>query len=240
MVENTSEKTPSHKRAMKKWATLKAENSWTMFKVIAEFVESYERLNKIGPCVSIFGSARTKPEDENYKLAIDVAAALVKEGYGIITGGGPGVMEAGNKGAFENDGVYVGLNIDLPFEQGFNAYIDKDKIFNYNYFFVRKVMFVKYAQAFVVLPGGFGTMDELFEVLTLIQTKKISPIPIILMGSSFWTGLKEWLEKVMLEKYGNISPKDLDLLPIVDDVQDAIDIINDFYAHGQLQPNVTF
>ncbi|MCH2042861.1 MAG: TIGR00730 family Rossman fold protein [Saprospiraceae bacterium] len=240
MVENTSEKTPSHKRAMKKWATLKAENSWTMFKVIAEFVESYERLNKIGPCVSIFGSARTKPEDENYKLAIDVAAALVKEGYGIITGGGPGVMEAGNKGAFENDGVSVGLNIDLPFEQGFNAYIDKDKIFNYNYFFVRKVMFVKYAQAFVVLPGGFGTMDELFEVLTLIQTKKISPIPIILMGSSFWTGLKEWLEKVMLEKYGNISPKDLDLLPIVDDVQDAIDIINDFYAHGQLQPNVTF
>lgn len=234
------ELTPPHKRAMKKWATLKAENSWTMFKVIAEFVESYERLNKIGPCVSIFGSARTKPDDPNYQLAVDVAAALVKEGYGIITGGGPGVMEAGNKGAFENDGVSVGLNIDLPFEQGFNAYIDKDKIFNYNYFFVRKVMFVKYAQAFVVLPGGFGTMDELFEVLTLVQTKKISPIPIILMGSGFWTGLKDWIKNVMLEQYGNVSAKDMDLLPIVDDVQDAIDIINDFYSHSKLEPNVTF
>ena len=240
MTEKENVQRLHHKRTMKQWNQLKAENSWTMFKFIAEFVEGYERLNKIGPCVSIFGSARTKPDNEYYKLASEIAGALVKEGYGIITGGGPGIMEAGNKGAYENDGVSVGLNIELPFEQGFNPYIDGDKVFNYNYFFIRKVMFVKYAQAFIVLPGGFGTMDELFEVLTLVQTKKISPIPIILVGSEFWVGLRAWIKDVMLEKFANISPKDMDLIPIIDEPQEIIDVINEFYSHESLSPNITF
>lgn len=228
------------KRAMKQWHQLKAENSWTMFKIIAEFVEGYERLNKIGPCVSIFGSARIKPDNKYYQLAVQIAKRMVVEGYGVITGGGPGIMEAGNKGAFENEGVSVGLNIELPFEQGFNDYIDGDKVFHFNYFFIRKVMFVKYAQAFIVLPGGFGTMDELFEVLTLVQTKKISAIPIILVGSEFWTGMKEWIGKVMLEQFHNISPQDMDLIPITDDPEEVVRIINEFYSHESLSPNVVF
>lgn len=232
---------PRHrKKVKKKWSELKAENSWTMFKVIAEFVEAYERLNKIGPCVSIFGSARTKPDNKYYQLAVDMAKVLVNEGYGIITGGGPGIMEAGNKGAYEADGVSVGLNIDLPFEQGFNEYIDSDQVFNFNYFFIRKVMFVKYAQAFVVLPGGFGTMDELFEVLTLIQTKKIEQIPVILVGTEFWSGLRDWIQGTMMEKFATVSAKDMDLIPMTDDPVEVVKMINDFYAHKTLRPNVNF
>ena len=238
--KNATVKTPHVKRPRRSWTELKAENSWTMFKILAEFVEGYDRLNKIGPCVSIFGSARTKPDNKYYQLATDVAAKLVDAGYGIITGGGPGIMEAGNKGAREAQGPSVGLNIDLPFEQGFNQYIDIDKVFNFNYFFVRKVMFVKYAQAFVVLPGGFGTLDELFEVLTLVQTKKITPIPVILMGKEFWGGMKAWIEEVMYEKFHNISPGDADLLPITDDPEEVVHIINEFYTKRSLTPNLHF
>lgn len=227
-------------RTMKQWTAIKGENSWTMFKVIAEFVDGFEKLNTLGPCISIFGSARTKPDNKYYQLAVDVASRLTEEGYGIITGGGPGVMEAGNKGAYLKGGLSVGLNIDLPFEQNNNPYIDPDKNLDHRYFFVRKVMFVKYAQAFVVMPGGFGTMDELFEVLTLIQTKKITPVPVILMGSEFWSGLKDWIQNTMLEKFGNIGVKDLDLIPITDDIDEVVKIITDYYAAGShtLEPNL--
>ena len=212
-----------------------------MFKVIAEFVDGFETLNRLGPCVSIFGSARTKPEDPNYQLAVEVARLLAKEGFGIISGGGPGIMEAANKGAAVENGLSVGLNIDLPFEQSHNPYIDDDKNLNHRYFFVRKVMFVKYAQAFVVMPGGFGTMDELFEVLTLVQTKKITQVPIILMGTKFWGGLLDWIKGTMLDQYNNISPKDLDLIPVTDDPQEVVDYINRFYKDDpthQLTPNL--
>lgn len=224
-------------KPQRKWTEIKAENAWTMFKVVAEFVEGFERLNKIGPCISIFGSARTQPDKPYYKKAVELAHRLSQEGYGIITGGGPGIMEAGNKGAHTEGGTSVGLNIDLPFEQGSNAYVDKDKDVLFDYFFIRKVMFVKYAQAFVVFPGGFGTMDELFEVLTLIQTKKIDAVPVILYGSTFWTGMKEWIKNVMLEENGNISPKDLDLIPIMDDVEEIVKTINEHYTHSVLRPN---
>ena len=223
---------------MKEWTKIKGENSWTMFKVIAEFVEGFEKLNEIGPCVSIFGSARTKPDKFYYKEAVEIGKRLTEEGYGVITGGGPGIMEAGNKGASEAGGVSVGLNISLPNEQGYNQYIDGDKVLNYRFFFVRKVMFVKYAQAFVVLPGGFGTLDELFEVLTLIQTEKITPVPVILFGSEFWGGIRDWLVGTMLAA-GNIHKKDLDLFHVTDDVADVVETINRFYtAHlGELEPN---
>lgn len=224
---------------LKKWTEIKGENSWTMFKVIAEFVDGFETMNKLGPCVSIFGSARTKPEEKYYKLAVEMAERLVDEGFGIITGGGPGIMEAGNKGAYMKGGLSVGLNIDLPFEQSHNPFIDPDKNMDYGYFFVRKVMFVKYAQAFVVMPGGFGTLDELFEVLTLIQTKKISKVPVILVGSDFWGGMSEWIVNVMLKQYGNISEKDLDLMPIVDTPEEVMTIIRAFYDDdaNSIKPN---
>ncbi len=223
---------------MKKWSELNAENSWTMFKVLAEFVDGFETLNRIGPCISIFGSARTKANEPYYQLAVDVAARLTEEGYGVITGGGPGIMEAGNKGAYISGGRSVGLNIDLPFEQNNNPYIDPDKNLNHRYFFVRKVMFVKYAQGFVVMPGGFGTMDELFEVLTLIQTKKITPVPVILMGVSFWGGLIEWIKNTMLRQENNISEKDLDLFILTDSIDEAVNHINDFYKDTNiLKPN---
>ncbi len=234
--KDTSTNPPS----MKQWTKIKGENSWTMFKVISEMVEGFERLNEIGPCVSIFGSARTKPDHPHYKLAIDVARKLTEEGFGVITGGGPGIMEAGNKGAKLYDGVSVGLGIDLPFESGVNEYVDTDKILNHRFFFVRKVMFVKYAQGFVVLPGGFGTLDELFEVLTLIQTKKITKVPIVLVGKDFWAGLKSWVTDIMLKQAGNISAKDLDLIPIVETADEAVSIICNFYKgkdSGELSPN---
>ena len=222
----------------KTWNESKTNDSWAIFKIMAEFVEGYERLSKIGPCVSIFGSARFKEDNPWYGLASEIGEKLAKKGYGIISGGGPGIMEAANKGAVEAHGASVGLNIELPFEQGHNPYLDEDKIFNFKYFFIRKVMFVKYAQALIVLPGGFGTMDELFEVLTLKQTKKMAPIPIILVGSDFWTGLKTWIKEVMLEDFGNIGAGDLDLMPITDDPKVVVQIINDFYAHEALKPKL--
>jgi uncharacterized protein (TIGR00730 family) len=242
-MENIIENgTPIHtQKRRKQWTTIKGENAWTMFKVMAEFVDGFEKLNSIGPCVSIFGSARTKPDHPNYKKAIDVARRFSEEGYGIITGGGPGIMEAGNKGAKVYGGTSVGLNISLPFEQHHNPYIDADKSLDHRYFFVRKVMFVKYAQAFVVLPGGFGTMDELFEVLTLIQTGKITRVPIVLMGSSFWNGLSEWFKTAMLDAEQTISAKDFDLFHITDEVEDAVNYVNAFYSidkpDNRLAPN---
>lgn len=227
-------------RNMKQWNNMKGENSWTLFKVISEFVDGFETLNRIGPCVSIFGSARTKPGSKYYEIAANTAKRLTEEGYGVITGGGPGIMEAGNKGAFENSGVSVGLNIKLPFEQNHNPYIDPDKNLNHRFFFVRKVMFVKYAQAFVVMPGGFGTMDELFEVLTLIQTKKVSRVPVILFGVDYWAGLKTWIKEVMGEQEGNINPIDMDLIPSTDDIEEVVQIINDYYEgekQVRLRPN---
>ncbi|WP_236974419.1 TIGR00730 family Rossman fold protein [Membranihabitans maritimus] len=227
-------------KSRKQWRTIKGENSWTLFKVIAEIVDGFETLNAIGPCVSIFGSARTKPDNKYYEAATEIARKLVQEGFGVITGGGPGIMEAGNKGAYMGKGTSVGLNIELPFEAGHNKYIDIDKNLSHRYFFVRKVMFVKYAQAFVVLPGGFGTMDELFEVLTLTQTGKISKIPIVLFGSEYWQGLKDWLRTSMFEMENNINEEDLDLLPITDDTSEVINIIAKFYDEekgGQYEPN---
>lgn len=229
-----------HNQTKLRWESdLTGENSWTMFKVISEFVDAYEVLNRIGPCVSIFGSARTKPEHKYYKLATEIGRELVKEGYGVITGGGPGIMEAGNRGAHLEKGASIGLNIDLPFETSSNPYVDHDKDIDFRYFFVRKVMFVKYAQAFVCCPGGFGTMDELFEVLTLIQTKKISQVPVILIGTEYWSGMKQWILETMAEKEKTISPNDMDLLPIVDTPEEAIKIIRDFYDdQGHvLEPN---
>lgn len=223
----------------KQWTKLEGENSWTMFKVLAEFVDGFETLNKLEPCISVFGSARTKPEDPYYQLAVDVAKRLVDAGFGVITGGGPGIMEAANKGAYMNGGLSVGLNINLPFEQSHNPYIDPDKNIDHRYFFVRKVMFVKYAQAFVAMPGGFGTLDELFEVLTLIQTKKITNVPVILVGKEFWQGLVDWVKNTMLDKYNNISAKDMDMIPITDDVDEVVQIIEDFYDKGKhvIKPN---
>ncbi|MCB9299203.1 MAG: TIGR00730 family Rossman fold protein [Lewinellaceae bacterium] len=228
------------KHQMKSWGRqVKGENSWTMFKVISELVEGFESLNEMGPCVSIFGSARTQPDNPYYKKAVDIARLLTEAGYGVITGGGPGIMEAGNKGAHLYGGRSVGLNIDLPFEQGFNKYVDPNANLNFRYFFVRKVMFVKYAQAFVALPGGFGTMDELFETLTLVQTKKITKVPVVLVGSEFWSGLKDWIKVAMLEQNDNINAEDLDLMPITDSPEEVVRIINEFYAEqgDQLSPN---
>lgn len=212
-----------------------------MFKVIAEFVDGFETLNRLGPCISVFGSARTKPEHPNYMLAVNISRELVKAGFGVITGGGPGIMEAGNKGAAIENGLSVGLNIDLPFEQSHNPYIDEDKNLSHRYFFVRKVMFVKYAQGFVVLPGGFGTLDELFEVLTLIQTNKITRVPVILVGKDYWSGLIDWIKGTMLEQHKNIKAEDLDLMPVTDDPMEVVNYINDFYSGDQpfeLKPNL--
>lgn len=221
----------------KNWNEIKTQNSWQIFKVMAEFVEGFEKLAKIGPCVSIFGSARTKPDHAYYKLGEEIAEKLTRKGYGIITGGGPGIMEAGNKGARATGGKSVGLNIVLPFEQSHNPYIDLDKLMNFDYFFVRKVMFLKYAQGFVVLPGGFGTLDELFEALTLIQTKKVAQFPVVLVGTEFWGGLVDWIQEVMLEKEKNISPDDMFLFKVVDTADDAVQHIVEFYEKYVLKPN---
>jgi uncharacterized protein (TIGR00730 family) len=218
------------------WNEIKTHDSWVIFKVMAEFVEGFEKMAKIGPCVSIFGSARTKPENEFYQMAEEIAAKLVRHGYGVITGGGPGIMEAGNKGAKKQNGKSVGLNIELPHEQGSNIYIDPDKLISFDYFFVRKVMFVKYSQGFVVMPGGFGTLDEMFEAITLIQTNKIGRFPIVLVGREFWSGLFDWIKTTMLAA-GNISPKDLDLINIVDTPTEAVKVIDEFYSQYLLSPN---
>ena len=226
-------------RVMKRWSQIKGENSWTIFKVMAELVDGFESLNRIGPCVSVFGSARTNPGDKYYQLATQIAQQLVQEGFGVITGGGPGIMEAANKGAALGGGASVGLNINLPHEQYHNRFIDDDKLLNHRYFFVRKVMFVKYAQGLIALPGGFGTMDELFEVLTLIQTKKITRVPVVLVGTSYWAGLRDWIVNTMLHE-GNVNAEDLDLLVIMDDPRQVVDYIVEFYSgeRHQLTPNL--
>ena len=221
----------------KNWNEIKTQNSWQIFKIMAEFVNGYENMGRIGPCVSIFGSARTKPEDKYYLLAEKIAYKISKAGYGVITGGGPGIMEASNKGAHLGGGTSVGLNIVLPFEQHFNPYIDLDKNLNFDYFFVRKVMFVKYSQGFVVMPGGFGTMDELFEALTLIQTKKIGKFPIILVGTAFWSGLIDWIQAVLVEKEHTVHAEDLNLFKIVDTEDEVVDVLDKFYKKYDLAPN---
>ena len=224
-------------RNPKNWNEVKTNDSWAIFKIMGEFVNGYEKLSKIGPCVSIFGSARTKPDDKNYQLAENIAKNLSDNGYGVITGGGPGIMEAANKGAYNAGGTSVGLNIELPFEQHDNPYIDNDKSIDFDYFFVRKVMFVKYSQGFVVMPGGFGTLDELFEAITLIQTHKIGKFPIILVGKKFWSGLVDWIKETLLDSHNNISKEDLYLLNIVDTEDEVIEILNDFYEKYNLEPN---
>ena len=219
------------------WNELKSNDSWIIFKVMAEFVEGFDKMAKIGPCVSIFGSARTSADNKYFGMAEGIAAKLAEKGYGVISGGGPGIMEAANKGAFEAGGRSAGLNIELPFEQFNNKYIDSDKLINFDYFFVRKVMFMKYSQGFIALPGGFGTFDELFEALTLIQTGKIAKFPIVLVGKDYWEGLVEWIKKSVLEQEKNISREYLDLFALVDNVDDAVDYIDDFYSNYLLKPN---
>ena len=224
-------------RQNKAWNEIKTNDSWAIFKIMGEFVNGYEKLSQIGPCVSIFGSARTKPDQKYYKLTEKISKKIVENGYGVITGGGPGIMEAGNKGAHLGGGTSVGLNIDLPFEQHDNPYIDNDKSLDFDYFFVRKVMFVKYSQGFVVMQGGFGTLDELFEAITLIQTHKIDKFPIILVGRSFWSGLVEWVQNTLLDEFQNISAPDMDLVQVVDTEDEVIEILNDFYGEYNLSPN---
>ena len=221
----------------KSWQEIKVSDSWQVFKILSEFVEGFEKLSRIGPCVSIFGSARTQPDNEYFHLAEDIAFLLTQRGYGVITGGGPGIMEAANMGAKKGHGKSVGINIALPFEQESNLFIDPDKLITFDYFFVRKVMFMKYAQGFVVLPGGFGTFDELFEAITLIQTGKIARFPIILVGRRYWEGLVEWIKEVMLQKEHNISEKDLDLFTIVDTSEEVVMEIDHFYSKYMLKPN---
>jgi hypothetical protein len=221
----------------KTWQEIKVTDSWQIFKIMAEFVDGFEKLAKIGPCVSIFGSARTPTENKYYQIAVQTGKLLTERGYGVITGGGPGIMEAGNKGAFEAGGKSVGLNIELPFEQFHNRYIDRDKILEFDYFFIRKVMFMKYSQGYIVLPGGFGTMDELFEAMTLIQTGKIARFPIVLVGKDYWTGLIDWIKNTMLEQERNISPEDLNLFRLVDTAEEAAEHIFRFYEKYVLKPN---
>lgn len=197
-------------------------DTWRMFKILAEFVDGFETLSDIYPCVSIFGSARSQPGEETYEKTVVIARKLAENGFNIITGGGPGIMEAGNKGAREGGGKSIGLNIHLPFEQEANAYADVR--LSFKYFFVRKVMFVKYAQAYVGMPGGFGTLDEIFEAITLIQTKRIKPFPVILFGSDYWKPLWEWVEKTLLnQKF--IYPEDMDLVTILDNPDDVVKTI---------------
>ena len=219
------------------WNELKTKNSWMLFKIMGEFVEGFEKMGLHNPCISIFGSARTPSNHADYQLASEIAQRIVKLGFGVITGGGPGIMEAANKGAQEAGGASVGLTIDLPFEEKHNNYIDNDRLINFDYFFVRKVMFVKYAQAFVVLPGGFGTLDELMEAITLIQTSKIKKIPIILVGTSFWSGLIDWLKQTLLEKNKTIGKADFDIFSCVDTADEVVDLLKKHYSDTDTGPN---
>ncbi|WP_156306762.1 LOG family protein [Sphingobacterium endophyticum] len=222
--------------ANKTWQEIKVKDSWQIFKIMSEFVDGFEKLAKIGPCVSIFGSARTPDEHKYYQMTVEIARLLADRGYGVISGGGPGIMEAANKGAYTAGGKSVGLNIELPHEQFHNKYIDRDKLLEFNYFFVRKVMFMKYSQGYIVLPGGFGTMDELFEAVTLIQTGKIARFPIVLVGSEYWNGLFDWIKNTMLgNKY--ISEEDLNLYRMVDTAEEATEHIFRFYDKYLLKPN---
>lgn len=223
--------------APKDWNDVKASDSWQIFKIMSEFVTGFEKMQQIGPCVSIFGSARTKPDNKYYILAEEIAFQLTQQGYGIITGGGPGIMEAANKGARRGKGKSVGLNIELPFEQKPNDYIDRDKNLDFNFFFVRKTIFLKYSQGFIGMPGGFGTIDELFESLTLVQTNKIAEFPVVLVGKEYWAGLIDWIKDTMLAKESNINVIDLDLFKIVDTAEEAVKHIVDFYSKYLLKPN---
>ena len=215
----------------------KSHDSWSVFKIMGELVEGYEKLSQLGPCVSIFGSARTKPDNKFYKETVEISESIVKLGLGIITGGGPGIMEAANKGAQKAGGVSVGLNIDLPHEQMPNPFIDSDKVIDFDYFFVRKVMFVRYAQAFVVMPGGFGTLDEFFEAITLIQTHKIERFPVILYGSEFWSGCIEWIKNIVSKKFNNVSEDEMFLFEVVDSKNEIIEILKKFYDKKKFAPN---
>ncbi len=221
----------------KKWEFTEKDDSWSIFKIMGEFVEGYEKLSAIGPCISIFGSARTKPDNKYYKLAEDIASEIVTRGYGIITGGGPGIMEAANKGANKKKGKSVGLCINIPLEETENKYIDKDKQLNFDYFFVRKVMFIRYAQGFVFMPGGFGTLDEFFESITLIQTYKSEKYPIILVGSEFWGGIIDWIKKTVLLENNNISEEDLKLFKIADTKEEVVTILQEFHNNNEFSPN---
>lgn len=221
----------------KDWNDIKINDSWAIFKIMSEFVEGYERMAKIGPCVSIFGSARTNPNNPYYQVGIELAERFAESGYGVITGGGPGIMEAANKGAQQGGGTSVGLNINLPFEQNHNPFIDPEHNLEFDYFFVRKVIFVKYSQGFVILPGGFGTLDELFEALTLIQTKKINKRPVVLVGKKYWEGLVDWIKASMLLEEHNISPDDLNLFKLVDTSEEAFKYVDDFYKSHDYSPN---
>ncbi|MFN8711503.1 MAG: TIGR00730 family Rossman fold protein [Bacteroidota bacterium] len=223
--------------AEKDWHEIKSGDSWLIFKIMSEFVEGFEKMSRIGPCVSIFGSARTKTDNPYYKLAEEIAEKLCREGYGVITGGGPGIMEAANKGAKAGGGKSVGLNIRLPFEQSGNIYVDPDKSINFDYFFVRKTIFLKYSQGFIGMPGGFGTLDELFEALTLVQTSKIANFPVVLVGSDYWSGLVNWIRETLLEREHNINAADLNLFHVVDTADEAVHIINSFYERYLLKPN---
>ena len=215
----------------------KSHDSWSVFKIMGELVEGYEKLSQLGPCVSIFGSARTKPDNKFYKETVEISESIVKLGLGVITGGGPGIMEAANKGAQKAGGVSVGLNIDLPHEQLPNPFIDSDKVIDFDYFFVRKVMFVRYAQAFVVMPGGFGTLDEFFEAITLIQTHKIERFPVILYGSEFWSGCIEWIKNIVCKKFNNVSEDEMFLFEVVDSKNEIIEILKKFYDKKKFAPN---
>lgn len=242
MAKSPKPKNDSERRILKSfkrkgWSEVKANDSWAIFKIMSEFVEGFEAMQRIRPCVSVFGSARTTEESKEYILAEEIAFQLTGNGYGVITGGGPGIMEAANRGARRGGGTSVGLNIDLPFEQYSNPYIDKEKSINFDYFFVRKVMFMKYSQGFIVLPGGFGTLDELFEALTLIQTQKIGRFPIILVGKKYWQGLLDWIRETMGSSHKNINMEDMDLITLVDKPEDAVEAINSFYSKYMLKPN---
>jgi len=224
------------KATLKNWNEIKTNDSWALFKIMSEFVNGYEKLSAIEPCISIFGSARTPREHPTYQLTVEIAKAIAQSGYGIISGGGPGIMEAANKGAKEANGVSVGLNISLPREQYDNPYIDQDKLIDFQYFFVRKVMFVKYAQGFVVMPGGLGTLDELFEALTLIQTEKVTKFPVILVGRSYWKGLVGWIKDTLF-KEKNISSDDIELFDVVDTVEEVMQCLERFYIKDNFKPN---
>ena len=234
-MRNEEEKI-TEKLRQKEWHEIKSNDSWAIFKIMSEMVEGFQKMAKIGPCVSIFGSARTQSDHPYYKMTEEVAYQLTQNGYGVITGGGPGIMEAANKGASRGEGTSAGLCIELPFEEFKNVYIDRNKSVSFDYFFVRKVMFVKYSQGFIVMPGGFGTLDEFFEAVTLIQTKKIGKFPIVLVGTDYWKGLLDWLEKILLYEK-NISKIDLDLFKLVDSAEDAVHHIKDFYSKYNLSPN---
>ncbi|WP_069130852.1 LOG family protein [Rhodohalobacter halophilus] len=216
-----------------------SKDLWSIFKIMGEFVEGYDKLFRVGPCISVYGSARLKPGSKYYEMAVETAELITESGFGVITGGGPGIMEAGNRGAHNKDGKSVGLGIELPFEQGVNDYVHPKYEINFKYFFVRKVMFVKYAQAFIVFPGGFGTLDELFETLTLIQTEKIKKIPIVLIGSEYWGGLTDWITNQLVEG-GFINPDDTELFYLTDDHVDAVNYVCDFYKKQKPEPNFDY